>query len=123
LRFVVTRADEFRRNRNAQLDSSNFDEQRLSAFLLEVIARLAKVTGLGLGMEPGDFFVIDNHEKFGVDAQEYTQSLLERAGELESERAQPEPDDDDYGGRWSGHSAVDDVRGMFEGLQSDLKDM
>jgi hypothetical protein len=62
-------------------------------------------------------------EKFGVDAQEYTQGLLERADEIEIERAQPEPDDDDYEGRWSGHSAVDDVRGMFDGLQSDLKDM
>jgi hypothetical protein len=60
-------------------------------------------------------------ETFGVDAQEYTQDLLERADEIEKERAEPEPDDD-YEGRWSGNSGVDDVGGMFDGLHSDLKD-
>ena len=33
-------------------------------------------------------------ETFGVDTQGYTQGLLERADEVESERAEPEPDDD-----------------------------
>jgi hypothetical protein len=46
---------------------------------------------------------------------------VERADEIESERAEPEPDDD-YEGRWSGDSVVDDVQGMFDSLQNDLKD-
>lgn len=61
-------------------------------------------------------------EKFGVDTQGHTQGLLERADEIETERAAPEPDDDDNEGRWSGDTVVDDVQGMFDGLQSDLKD-
>ena len=48
-------------------------------------------------------------------------NVLERADEIETERAEPEPDDDDEG-RWSGDVVVDDVSGMFDGLQSDLKD-
>lgn len=60
-------------------------------------------------------------EKFGVDTQDHTQGLLERADEIETERAEPEPDDDDDE-RWSADTVVDDVQGMFDGLQSDLKD-
>lgn len=60
-------------------------------------------------------------EKFEVDMQDYTQGLLERADEIETERAEPEPDDD-YDERWTADTVVDDVQGMFDGLQSDLKD-
>lgn len=61
-------------------------------------------------------------ERLQVDAQQFTQSLYERADEIESERAEQEPPDD-YEGRWnSSDSHIDDVQGMFDGLQSDLKD-
>ncbi len=61
-------------------------------------------------------------ERLNVDTQDFTQSLSERADEIESERAEPEPPDD-YEGRWeSSDSAVDDVQGMFDGLESDLRD-
>jgi len=60
-------------------------------------------------------------EKFGVDTQDHTQGLLERADEIETERAEPEPEDDD-GRRWSAETVVDDVQGMFAGLESDLRD-
>lgn len=60
-------------------------------------------------------------ERLNVDTQEITQNLTERADEIESERAESEPPDD-YEGRWdSSESAVDDVRGMFDGLESDLR--
>jgi len=51
---------------------------------------------------------------------EFTQSLYERADELESERAECEPpdDDDDDGARRPADSYVDDVRGMFDGLET-----
>lgn len=59
-------------------------------------------------------------EKYGVDTKGHTRGLLERAEELESERADPEPDDDYE--HWTADTVVDDVQGMFGGLQSDLKD-
>lgn len=58
--------------------------------------------------------------KFGVGTEEYTQSLLEKADEIETERAEPEPDDD-YDDRWRPNETVDDVAGMFGGLESALK--
>jgi hypothetical protein len=49
-----------------------------------------------------------------------TSTLYERADEIESERAEQEPPDDDTEGRWrSGDPPVDDVRGMFDGLHSE----
>ena len=60
-------------------------------------------------------------EKFGVDTQEFTQRLLESADEIEREHAESEPDYD-YEGRWSGDSAVDDIQGMFSGLEGQLRD-
>ena len=62
-------------------------------------------------------------EKFGVKMEGQTQGLLERASEIETERAGPEPDDDDDGGRLSGDTLADDVQGMFDGLRGDLKDI
>jgi hypothetical protein len=54
---------------------------------------------------------------------EFTQGLYERADEIESERAEQSPPDDDDEGRWrSADSYVGDVRGMFDGLHSDLKE-
>jgi hypothetical protein len=61
-------------------------------------------------------------EKFGVNAAEYTQGLLERADEIETERAEPEVDEDYEAWKADSTSEVDDIEGMFDGLQSDLKD-
>ncbi len=61
-------------------------------------------------------------ERLGVATDEFTQSFYERADEIESERSEQEPPDDDDAGSWRrADSYVDDVRGMFDGLQSDLK--
>ena len=61
-------------------------------------------------------------ERFGVDAERYTQDLYERADEIESERAEEE-EPDDYEEAWGrSDSIVDDVAGMFAGLESDLRD-
>ena len=43
------------------------------------------------------------------------------AGRIETERAEPEPEDDDER-RWSGDSVVDDVHGMFDALEGQLRD-
>jgi hypothetical protein len=61
-------------------------------------------------------------ERLGVATDKFTQGLLERADELESERAEQEPPDDDDGAWRSSDSYVDDVQAMFDGLQNDLKD-
>ncbi len=58
-------------------------------------------------------------ERFGVATDEFTQGVYEPADELESERAEREPPDDyDDGARRSADSYVDDVRGMFDGLEN-----
>jgi len=61
-------------------------------------------------------------ERIGIDVEEYTQKLLERAEEIENDRANvSEPDDDDRD--WGGsESSDDDVQSMFEGLESDLNE-
>ena len=61
-------------------------------------------------------------ERLGVDTDEFTRGMYERADEIENERAEHEPPDDDEGSWRSAGSSVDDVSGMFDGLQSDLKD-
>ncbi len=61
-------------------------------------------------------------ERLGVATDMYTRSLYERAAELEAERAEHEPTDDDDDGAWRPtDSYVDDVRGMFDGLENALK--
>ncbi|HEY3489828.1 MAG TPA: restriction endonuclease [Candidatus Deferrimicrobiaceae bacterium] len=59
-------------------------------------------------------------ERLGVATDEFTQRLYGRADEVESERTDPESLDD--GPRRSTDSYVDDVRGMFDGLLSDLRE-
>ena len=60
-------------------------------------------------------------KKLDVDTEEYTQALIERAEEIEKERAEQEPPEDDER-RWEpSDSRVEDVQGMFESLASDLR--
>lgn len=62
-------------------------------------------------------------EKLGIATEEFTQGLYERADEIESERADQEPPDEDDDGPWrSSESQVDDIQSMFDGLQSDLRE-
>lgn len=62
-------------------------------------------------------------ERLGIWVEHFTSGFYERADEIESERAEQEPDgEDDDWGRRSSTSYVDDVRGMFDGLESDLKE-
>lgn len=60
-------------------------------------------------------------ERLGVETSELTQGLYERADELESERAEQEPPDDDDGDWRSAGSYVDDIHAMFDELQNELK--
>lgn len=67
IKFVVTRTDEFRRSRQMSLTHENFDDVRANAFVSNIAARLNKAPGLGLALEPRDFFMIDNVERFQID--------------------------------------------------------
>ena len=60
--------------------------------------------------------------RLGVDAEEYTQDLYEKADEVEAERAEEEPPDDYDREDWERTDTfLDDIEGMFDGLKSDLR--
>ena len=61
-------------------------------------------------------------KRVGVDAQRYTQDLYEKADEMESERAEQEPSDDDERPWERADTVVDDVQGMFGDLESHLRE-
>ena len=61
-------------------------------------------------------------ERLGIDAQRYTQDLYETADEIESERAEQEPSDDDERQWERADTVVDDVQGMFGDLESHLRE-
>ena len=62
-------------------------------------------------------------ERLGIAVEQFTHGFYERADEIESERAEQEPqDDDDDFGRRPSSAYVDDVQGMFDGLERDLKE-
>jgi predicted GTPase len=66
IKFILTRADEFRVDRYAPVNETNLEKGKLVSFLSDIIARINKSTQLGLTIEPSDFFVIDNVEQFGI---------------------------------------------------------
>ncbi|MEM1290562.1 MAG: hypothetical protein AAGH67_03655 [Cyanobacteria bacterium P01_H01_bin.162] len=69
IKFVVTRADEFRINSDIQLSSENFDSGKSNAFLgalSERINSLFKYQNVGITAE--DIFLIDNKAQFEIHA-------------------------------------------------------
>ena len=63
-KFVLTRADEFKRDRALPLTDQNFDSERASASVATTLARLRT---MGILSEKQDFFVIDNFAQVGID--------------------------------------------------------
>jgi hypothetical protein len=57
--FVVTRADEFRRDRSLELSMDNFDQDKSGSFLSEVSARLNMVLQ-NTSYKPSDLVLVDN---------------------------------------------------------------
>lgn len=67
LRFIITRADEFKIDHDAPLTEENFDQQGADHFIGEFISRLeAAVSGLEVRRE--DFVMIDNRSQFRLSA-------------------------------------------------------
>ena len=66
VRFIITRADEFRANRNEILSSSNCDRAKMDTFVGELISRVAAaIPGFSLAQE--DVLLIDNEVEFQTD--------------------------------------------------------
>ena len=68
IKFVVTRADEFSKNRRAPLTVDNFNDESSKAFTSDVAVRLNTAAGFGLAVSPADFFILDNKEAFQIEA-------------------------------------------------------
>lgn len=67
MRYVITRADEFRIDHEAPLTGQNFDRRAADQFIDQFISRLeAAVAGLRARKE--DFLLIDNRARFRLDA-------------------------------------------------------
>ncbi|MRS05230.1 hypothetical protein EG832_18750 [bacterium] len=62
-------------------------------------------------------------ERLNVETDDFTQILIELADEIENERAEQEPPDDDEYDWHSSNSGVDDIQSMFDGLKNDLCDV
>lgn len=66
MKFVITRGDEFRRNKAVMLSQDNFDASLAEKFLEEVILRVGKI----LGENPNktrDIIIIDNECRYNID--------------------------------------------------------
>ena len=67
IKFLITRADEFKRDRNAPLEEANFDQKRADQFIAEFISRLAASVP-GKSILRNEVFLIDNLHDFRVDS-------------------------------------------------------
>jgi predicted GTPase len=65
--FVVTRADELRKDKVVQLSEDNFDRSKASEFLAEAISRISRILGNNQ-YSPSDFLLVDNVTGFGIEA-------------------------------------------------------
>lgn len=59
MKFIVTRADEFRKDPLMALSPENIDSARVDVFVSELIARLSSAV-TGLDVSPDDILIIDN---------------------------------------------------------------
>jgi len=77
LRFVVTRADEFRADYNASFSDENFDLGKASVFIGEIVQRINHLfRNSNLNIIPSDIFLVDNLAKFRVvDLRNYILSF------------------------------------------------
>jgi predicted GTPase len=66
IRFVITRCDEFRKDRLSPLSDSNLDRERLDNFLGHLIARI-RLHAPKLNVSQDNFSFVDNVTEFGVD--------------------------------------------------------
>jgi len=66
IKFVITRANELRKDDDAPISASNFDEARAATFLADIVSRVAvllETSKYGVG----EFVLIDNKKNFNID--------------------------------------------------------
>jgi predicted GTPase len=80
--FVITRTDEFRKNKSQPLSLENFDEALRDQFLGQLISRIKYLTESSEFL-PNDFFFIDN--VFDFQIKDLRSKLIEWSDQLGSE--------------------------------------
>jgi predicted GTPase/gas vesicle protein len=82
--FVITRADEFKLNRNEAFDEErNFDEAKYETELDETWRRLERQIGMTVNIYKEQVILIDNEEAYNID--KLRQTLLSRAAVVQGE--------------------------------------
>jgi predicted GTPase len=66
IRYVITRSDEFRLNRNKELSESNINQSSVDQFKGQLIARVNEIFPNDL-ITDDDLLLIDNKDKFNID--------------------------------------------------------
>jgi len=65
IKFIITRADEFKIDRNKPLSPQNYDREQTTIFIAELTSRIGKILS-GTQYKSDDFFIIDNKVGFGI---------------------------------------------------------
>jgi predicted GTPase len=65
IRFVITRSDEFKKDRHSAIAKDNIDQPRIDQFLANLIGRI-RSQAPKLDLSPANFFFVDNITKFGI---------------------------------------------------------
>lgn len=66
IKFIVTRADEFRLDANAPISDRNFDKLKRSRFFSDVLSRINKLLQPAIYTEQ-DFILIDNKKQYNIE--------------------------------------------------------
>ena len=77
IRFVITRADEFKKDRLSQLSDENFDSSKSDIFLSELSQRVRFLFKDSSDIDPDRFMLIDNIDKYNINL--LRQSLIDFA--------------------------------------------
>ena len=73
MKFVVTRGDEFRRDKSIPVSEINFQREQFDQFINQILVRIGKVLGAELDKNQ-DFMVIDNRSHYNIN--QLTEFLL-----------------------------------------------
>jgi hypothetical protein len=88
LKFIVTRANEFIKDRTSIFSGTNIDSNKVDKFTSELIARLQHILPNKRFVED-DFLFIDNLDKYNIDKlEEYIFNPLEQVKDLHSHKIQ-----------------------------------
>jgi predicted GTPase len=67
IKFVITRADEFRKDRSKSLDGQNFDNAKAQVFLNDLGQRVRSLFKNSSDISTDNFILVDNIDKYNLD--------------------------------------------------------